>query len=224
MIKVAVVDDHALVRKGIALFIKSLKGVEVLIEAENGQDLLKQIQETHVDIVLLDIQMPVMDGYEACQILVQNFPGVKVLIMSHLVNKESIHKALQAGAHGYFSKGGQPKQMETAIRTIQDKGIYFEPGLNALLHEALLWDKKSGYKGNPLSTLSEQEMRIIHLVCKGYDNAEIADHLSINIRTVETHRTRIIDKTEAKNFTSVILLAIKHDCIPIEDLLEKRSI
>jgi len=215
---VAVVDDHALVRSSISMFVNSLKGIEVSIEACNGQDLLKKMKNFEADIVLLDIQMPVMDGYETCEQLNILYPHTRILMMSQLMSKESIHKSMEAGAHGYFSKDGDPKQLETALNTLSERGFYFEPGLGSVIHDAILWNKDS-MKQNELSHLSEKEIEIIQLACKGYDNLGIAEALSINVRTVESYRARILSKTDVKSFTNVILMAIKYNYVDLDELL-----
>jgi len=197
MLKIGVVDDHTLFRKSLISLKKS------------------------VDILLLDIQMPIMDGYETCKKVITLYPNIKILIVSHLLNKESIHKAMEAGAHGYFSKNAEPNDLETAIKNIHDKGFYFEPGIGAVLHDVIMWDKKEIGNTNLLTLLSDKELSIISLFCKGYTSSEIADQLCVNIRTIESYRHRIIDKTEAKSFMNVILMAIKYNFIPITDLLAK---
>jgi DNA-binding NarL/FixJ family response regulator len=127
-----------------------------------------------------------------------------------------LHKSLEAGAHGYLSKQCDLDHIETAIISIVKYGFYFEPGLNAVIHEAIVWDKKTK---DPIAVLSERELKIVKLVCKGYDNSKIANNLSLTVRTVESYRNRIIEKTEAKNFTNVILMAVKFKYVLPDELL-----
>ena len=138
MIKIAVVDDHNLVRKSISLYLRALKGIAVEIEAENGQVLLDELEKKSVDIVLLDIQMPIMDGYQTCEKLSKYFPDLKVIMMSHITTVQSIHKALNAGAHGYFSKHGELKELEIALHTIKERGFYFDASLAGLIQHPVV--------------------------------------------------------------------------------------
>lgn len=219
MIKVAVTDDHKLVRKSISALINNdFDGIEVMLEAENGLDLLEGLKKIPIDLVLLDIQMPVMDGYETCQILSKSYPEIKVLIVSHLATKESIYKTLNAGAHGYFSKGADPQHLEDAIRGIFNTGFFVEPQLSTMIRDVIFWDKNTVSSEDPLSLLTNREILLITLAAKGLSDEDISEKLSITIRTVQTSRHRIIDKSNARNFLSVILMALKYKYISVEDL------
>lgn len=219
LIKVGIVDDHLLFRRSLALLIDSCQGMKVEIDAENGKVFLDKLEKTKVDVVLLDIQMPVMDGYETCKQLLVRYPEIKILIVSQLSTRESIHKIMELGAHGYFTKNSNPDQLELAIRSIHEQGFYFGIELGSVIKEAMLWESK-----NPLNIsittdkLSERELQIIKMICKEMRSKEIADKLFINIRTVESHRKNILDKTHSKNFIGVILYALKHQMISFEDL------
>lgn len=126
--------------------------------------------------------MPILDGYQTARQVTQHFPNIKIVMLSHMATTESIYKALQAGAHGYFSKQGNLKELETAIRTIQEKGHYFESSLVGHIHQAILWDKSHTLNKNDLTQLTEREINIIKLVSQGKSNHEIGDQLSINIQ------------------------------------------
>ena len=155
MIKIGVVDDHHLVRKSFISLINRFKGISVELEAEDGNDFLKKIEYSSIDILLLDIQMPGMDGYETCKIVSHKHPQIKILMVSQLIAKESISKAMRMGAHGYFSKFAEASHLENALRTIHHSGFYFDPSLSNSLHDIILWDKNIDNEKNPLSTLSK---------------------------------------------------------------------
>ncbi|WP_298220568.1 response regulator transcription factor [Flavobacterium sp.] len=219
MLRIGIVDDHKLFRKSLALLITTFDGVSVVIEAKNGKEFIDTLEETPIDLVLLDIQMPEMDGYETCKVLHELYPNIKILIVSQLTTRESIHKIMDLGAHGYFTKNSDPDQLEFAIKSLNDKGFYFGMELGEVLREAILWEKKTTKK--PLDSsvsLSKRELEIIVMASKELSSAEIADKLCINIRTVETHRKRIMEKTKAKNFIGVVLFALKHQYIALDDL------
>lgn len=142
MLRIGIVDDHLLFRKSMTLLINSFEGMRVVIDAENGKQFLGQLSTNVIDVVLLDIQMPVMDGYETCKLLLSRFPEVKILIISQLTSRESIHKIMELGAHGYFTKNTNPEQLELAIRSMHEEGFYFGLELGTVIKEALLWEVK----------------------------------------------------------------------------------
>lgn len=217
ILRVGIVDDHLLFRKSMTLLIDSCEGMKVVLDAENGEVLLNKLQQTQVDVVLLDIQMPVMDGYETCRHLLALHPELKILILSQLSSKESIHKIMEIGAHGYFTKNSNPDQLEMAIRSLHEQGFYFGLELGSVIKEALLKESITPTNDIPPYNLSERELQIIKMICKEMKSKEIADELFINVRTVETHRKNIIVKTHSKNFIGVILYALKHDIISYSD-------
>jgi two-component system, NarL family, response regulator DegU len=219
MLNIAIVDDHQLFRKSLSLLISTFDGIHVAIEASNGKEFINALEETLVDLVLLDIQMPEMDGYETCKILHELHPDIKILIVSQLTTKESIHKIMDLGAHGYFTKNSNPEQLEFAIKSLSDKGFYFGMELGEVLREAILWEKKAVKKVIDSTVfLSKRELEVISMASQELSSAEIADRLCINIRTVETHRKRVMEKTRAKNFIGVVLFALKHNYILLDDL------
>ncbi len=221
MLRVGIVDDHKLFRKSLSFLINSFENTNVVLEAQNGLDLLDQIQEDMLDLLLLDIQMPGMDGFETCEHIRKHYPEMKVLIVSQLTTKESIHKVMELGAHGFFTKNSEPEQLENAIKSIRDKDFYFGQELGMVLREAILWEKNNKPKITASSiTISDREMDVIRMACKELSSIEIADRLHINVRTVETHRKRIMEKTNSKNFIGVILFALRHQLISIEELTE----
>lgn len=219
MLRIAIVDDHQLFRKSLSLLISTFEGIHVAFEANNGKEFIEKLEDTPIDLVLLDIQMPEMDGYETCKILHELHPDIKILIVSQLTTKESIHKIMDLGAHGYFTKNSNPDQLEFAIKSLSDKGFYFGMELGEVLREAILWEKKASKKVIDSTVfLSKRELEIISMASQELSSAEIADKLCINIRTVETHRKRVMEKTHAKNFIGVVLFALKHNYILLDDL------
>jgi DNA-binding NarL/FixJ family response regulator len=230
MIKVTIVDDHQLFRKSLVLLINSFKGVQVISDSENGKVFLEKLYKTDAlpHIVLLDIEMPEMDGFETCIILRRDFPQIKILIVSQLTTKESIHKILELGAHGYFTKNSDPNQLQHAIRSLQDTGYYFGMELGSVIREALLWQNRSNINVEeeeelfvtPVNkdALTNREVEIIKMACMEFSAAEIAEKMCITSKTVESHKKRILDKTSTKNFIGAIMYAFKHDYLSLTDI------
>jgi DNA-binding NarL/FixJ family response regulator len=219
--KIAIVDDHQLFRKSLVHLVNTFDGVEVVLQAGNGKEFLEKLVDVSVDLVLLDIQMPEMDGFETCKVLREQYPDLYILIISQLTTKESIHRVMEMGAHGFFTKNSDPEQLAQAITSISDKGYYFGNELGSVLREALLWEKKANlstkvYEDNAM--LTTREIEIIKLASRELSSKEIAEELNITVRTVDTHRKHIMDKTESKNIIGAVIYALKRQLINIDDL------
>ncbi|KIX21926.1 hypothetical protein SY27_04380 [Flavobacterium sp. 316] len=222
--KVAIVDDHQLFRKSLAHLLNSFEDIQVVFQANNGKEFLDSLKDIDIDLVLLDIQMPEMNGFQTCKVLREKYPNIYVLIISQLTTKESIHKVMELGAHGFFTKNSDPDQLQTAIISIKDNGYYFGQELGSIIREIMLWDNKkiNGEETDLVeideNCLTTREIEIIKLVSKGSSSKEISKVLGINVRTVETHRKHIIDKTSAKNFIGVVIFALRHQLITIDEI------
>lgn len=221
MIRIALVDDHQLFRKSLGLLIATFDEVDVVFDTDDGTKLLERLENgEQIDVVLLDIQMPIMDGFEICTLLKKSNPDVKILIVSQLTTKEAVHKIMDCGANGFFTKNSPPELLEQAIKGIMNKDYYFDMELAAVVREAILWEKKvqSNFNFTQKINLTGREVEIILMACKEMSSIEIGDKLCISTRTVEKHRKRIMEKTESKNFIGVVLYALKCNAIYLEDI------
>lgn len=220
MIKIGLVDDHKLFRKSVAALINTFDNMEVVLEAENGKQLLSALPSISLDIIVLDIQMPEMDGVQTCKMLRKKYPAVKVLIVSQLSNREMVLQMMELGAHGFFTKNTEPDQLEKAILNLDSKGFYFDQELGAVIRDAMVWQKNNitGME-HVFGLITDREMEIIRLACREKSSGEIADTLNITVRTVETHRKRIMEKTKTKNFIGVVLYALRNRLILLEELI-----
>lgn len=219
MLRVGIVDDHILFRKSLSLLINSFHEMIVVIEAQNGKDFLIELKDTPVDVVLLDLQMPIMDGFDTCDIIAKNYPEIKILIVSQLTNRESIDKIIEYGAHGYFTKNSNPEQLELAIRNTTEHGFYFGAELGKVIKDALLYREKvlPELEEKPNAILTDRECEILKMICHEMSSREISEKLHLNVRTVDTHRKNILLKTNSKNFIGALLFAFKHGIISISD-------
>jgi two-component system response regulator DegU len=220
--KVAIVDDHQLFRKSLAHLLNSFDDIEVVFQANNGRDFLDKLNEFKIDLVLLDIQMPEMDGYQTCRVLRDKYPDIFVLIISQLTTKESIHKVMELGAHGFFTKNSDPEQLQGAILSVKENGYYFGQELGNIIRAVMLWENKKPEDNGSIvideDLLTTREIEIIKFVSNGSSSKEISDMLKINVRTVESHRRHILEKTKAKNFIGVVIFALKHQLIAIDEI------
>ena len=224
MIKIAIADDHQLFRRSLAVLIDTFDQMQVVLQAGDGNQLLDQLAKIPVDFILLDLQMPNLDGYSTCSIIRSKYPEIKILIVSQLSSRESIFKVMDLGAHGFFTKNSNPEELEKAIVSVQEKDFFFAQELGTVLREALLWDKKRQLPFTPSSTvITLREMDVIRMACQELNSSAIAKSLSISTRTVESHRKKILEKTGAKNFIGVILYALKNNLLMVEEIQSNNS-
>ncbi|WP_396196199.1 response regulator [Flavobacterium sp.] len=218
MIKIALVDDHKLFRKSLSLLINSFNGISVVFDSADGYNFLQYIEETDIDVLFLDIEMPILNGFEVCSKAKLIDPKLKIIILSQLTSKEAVHKVMEIGANGYFTKNSSPEMLEEAINNVMDKDYYFDISLSSVIREALLWNKKrtSTIETDKVS-LTSREIEIVQLATREKCSKEIADSLNISTRTVEKHRKHIMEKTQSKNFIGVILYALKHNLIKLDE-------
>ena len=219
MLKIAIVDDHKLFRKSLAALVGTFDGVEVVFETDSGKEFLEFLEDNKdVDLVLMDIQMPEMDGYKLCTKTLNAHDTIKILMISQLSSKETIRHVMQSGAHGFITKNSEPEQLELAIRNMDGNGFYLGPELGSILKDLMLYQQTANDFQPDANFLTDREKEVIQLICKGKSSAEIAEELFIHQRTVETHRQRMITKVGAKNFIGVIVFALKHNLLDVEDL------
>lgn len=211
-ITLAIVDDHILVRNGFASLLRELDGVEVIIEASNGLELLEQLVHRQPDIVLLDIEMPVMNGLQTAGILKEKYPQVKVMILTMYKDDCHLLQLMERGAKGFLQKEISPEILLFAIQEVQKNGYYFDKYISAALAKKIAGAGNTSQAGHS-EHLSEKELEIIRLICEEYSNKEIAEKLFLSHRTIDTYREKIMQKIGAKNTAGVVMYAVKHDII-----------
>ncbi|QIL76133.1 response regulator transcription factor [Hymenobacter sp. HDW8] len=214
MIRLILADDHAIIRDGIRALLTEDAGLEITAEASNGQELLDKLATTPCDVVLMDVNMPVMDGFEAMLHLRRDFPDVKVLVLSMLDHPNYVVRMLNAGASGYVLKNADVAEIIHAIRTVASGRQYLctEIGLN-LLQQVSVSGPLPEATTRKANDLSKRELEVLTLIAEGLTNAEIADKLFTSKRTIETHRQNIIEKTQAKNTAALIKFAVSEGLI-----------
>lgn len=210
--KVIIVDDHTLFRNGLRILVNTMDDYTVVAEAANGKQLLDLLEESLPDLVLLDISMPVMDGIEAATIAHEKYPDLKIITLSMYGEEDYYYKMVNAGVKGFVLKNSDIKEVKTALDVIYDGGSYFSSELLQNLVNSL----KSSTKSKEFhAELSEREMEILILICKGLSNQEIADKLFISKRTVDKHRANILEKSESKNTAQLVVYAIKNRLVEL---------
>ncbi|MEO6541649.1 MAG: response regulator transcription factor [Ferruginibacter sp.] len=215
MAKIVLTDDHALLRNGLASLVQSL-GHTVLFEADNGKQFVEKLTSKSIpDIVLMDINMPEMDGYETTQWLKQNHPDVKVLALSMYDNETSIIRMLKCGAKGYILKDSEPIELKAAIEDIMNKGFYYSDLVSGKLMHAInkMGDDSDGLKS--LVPLNERETDFLKYTCSELTYKEIADKMFVSPRTIDGYRDALFEKLHVKTRVGLVMYAIKNGIVNI---------
>jgi DNA-binding NarL/FixJ family response regulator len=212
-IRVLLADDHAVVRDGLRLLLEANTDIKVVGEASTGLDALHQTRLLHPDVIVMDIAMPDLNGVEATYEIRELYPLIQVVMLSMHSTTEHVFRALQAGARGYVLKEATGKEVVDAVRAVQG-GRRF---LSHKLVETVIDDyiRERGAE-SPLATLSVRERQVLQLLVESKSNTEIADVLSLSVKTVETYRSRLMKKLGLKDVPSLIKFAIQHGLTSVE--------
>ncbi|RDC62870.1 response regulator transcription factor [Adhaeribacter pallidiroseus] len=209
--KVVLVDDHKLFRKGMVELINGFSRYTVLWEAENGRDFIqKLVQQPLPDIVLLDVSMPIMDGYQTARWLEQYHPEVKVLALSMHDDDETILEMLHAGVNGYVLKNAEPAEVKAALRAMEQQGSYYTTRVREILARGIFQPKPI------LVELTPREIEFLKLACTELPYKSFAPLLKVNPRTVEDCRDRLFKKLEVVSRVGLVIYAIKHKIYKME--------
>ena len=209
-IKIAIADDYKIYRDGLKLCLSADENLQFLFEAENGQELMHSLEDQQPDVVLMDLKMPLMDGVESTKIIREKFPQIKVLVVTMYESDKFIIHLMENGANGYLLKNAAPKEIIKAIYTVHENGYYF----NDLVNKALL--KKLVMKNNLVPSfnedveLSEQEHKVLQLICEERTVAEIGAELSLSPRYIEGIREKLIEKVGVRNTAGLVMFAVKN--------------
>jgi two-component system, NarL family, invasion response regulator UvrY len=215
MATIVLTDDHVLLRNGLAALVKNI-GHTVLFEADNGKDLQAKIDAKMLpDLVLMDINMPEMDGYETTQWLKQNHPDVHVLALSMYDNENSIIKMLKCGAKGYILKDSEPTELKAAIDAVINKGYYYSDLVSGKLIHAINKIDDKGSDINTVSNLSERETDFLKYSCTELTYKEIAEKMFVSPRTIDGYRDALFEKLVIKTRVGLAMYAIKNGIVQL---------
>jgi len=210
MIKVALVDDHIILRKSLAVLIGMLQGFTVTTEADNGEQFIKQLDKNHLpDIILMDITMPIMDGVETTKWLKQHYPSIKVIALSMLKNDLIVIRMLKNGARGYLLKDCEPAELKQAITEVYEKGYYYNEWFTPRLKgKGLEQDKLQ-----PKIMINEGELIFLRWSCTEKTYKEIADEMGVSVRTVDGYRDALFQKLQVTTRVGLVIYAIKNELV-----------
>lgn len=214
-VKVAVADDHVLFRKGLITILETDPNIEVVLDANNGKELIQQLDNGLPDVILMDLKMPEMDGMEATKIVKKKYPEIKVLVLSMYDEEQFIIYCLELGANGYLLKNTDPDEVMKAISVVIEKDFYFNDHISTVMMKGLHQKNRSKSKPKLVSgiQLTNREKEVLELICKEFTTPEIGEKLFISHRTVEGHRKNLLEKTGAKNTAGLVVFALKNELI-----------
>jgi len=219
-IKIIIADDHSLVRAGIIAIIKecdNCKDIHVIGEAENGLEAIEKVKLLNPDIVLMDINMPGLGGYEATIEIKKIKPTVKVVVLTQYEDKEYILRFLKIGASGYIPKKAIGEELIAAIRAVHKGETYLHPSIAGLVVDGLLKKKDWLNVKDPYDKLTDREKQILKLLAEGYTHKEIANMLNISVKTAIAHQYNISEKLDLHSKFELIKFAIKKGIVKIEE-------
>jgi DNA-binding NarL/FixJ family response regulator len=216
-IKIILVDDEILFRKGISFLLEREKNLEIIFEASNGDELISYLQsnKNHPDIIMMDLKMPLINGIEATKIIRKDFPEIKIIALTSYDSKSFVANMIDVGAVSYLIKNATPQDLLTTINEVALKGFYYTNYILEIIKEDVLTTKKvkSNFDSN---FLTKREIEVLKLICFQKSTVEIAEQLFISPRTVEGHRNNLLLKTESKNIAGLVVYAVQNDIILLE--------
>ncbi len=213
-IKVLLVDDHNVVRQGLKLFLATQPDINVVGEADNGQDALAAVGKHQPDVVLMDLVMPKLDGIGATQQIKARFPDVEVIVLTSFTEDAQITAVIKAGAIGYLLKNVEPNELAAAIRAAQRGEVHLHPEVARRLMQAL-GPKEQSTVAEPLT---EREIEVLKALARGESNKQIADTLIVSEKTVKAHVSNILGKLGLQSRTQAVLYALRHGMVSLEDI------
>lgn len=215
-ITVILADDHAVVRDGLRALLSSQSDIEIVGDAADGREAVRQSASVRPDVVVIDIAMPQLNGIEAASQILEASPATAIVILSMHATAEHIARALLAGARGYLLKESAGSEVIEAIREVHAGGRYLSKQISDLVLENYLAQHETAGAKNPLERLSDREREVLQLVVEGKTSAEIADILSLSPKTVDTYRSRIMEKLGIGDLPRLVKFAIQHGITPLD--------
>jgi len=213
IIQVAIADDHKIFRKGVILSLKVYHNIHFVLEAENGEELIKGMEKIQPDIVLMDLKMPVKDGIETTKYINKHFPQVRILILTMFEDERFVGHLMESGANGYLLKSTEPAEIKQGIMDVMNTGFYLNNFVNRVLIKKNYSKQKFNPNLNSEIVISEREKEVLSLVCMEFTAQEIAQKMEISARTVEAIKDRLMERFGVKNSVGLVFFAMKNSLI-----------
>ncbi|MGD0709597.1 MAG: response regulator transcription factor [Bacteroidales bacterium] len=206
--RIFIVDDHEIFRKGFSMVISTFENIELCGEASNGKEFIDVIDKIDADLVFMDIKMPVMNGIDATKAALEIKPDLRIVALSMFGEEKYLQSMIEAGVAGFLLKNVKREELEMATKFILE-------GKNYYSEELLSYFTKKYISNKPDADISKRELEVLQLIAKGFTNQEISDKLFISLRTVEGHKTNLIQKTGSKNIVNLLIYAMKNNLIEL---------
>jgi DNA-binding NarL/FixJ family response regulator len=213
-IRAILVDDHWLVRAGLRSLLMAVGGLDIVGEASNGREAIDMVAKHQPQLVLMDIVMPGLGGVEATRRIVNEYPNVRVIILSMHTGEEYVLNALRAGASGYIDKGSAPRQLEFAIESVAQGEIFLSPAVSKCVIEGYL--SRATDQISSIEQLTSRQREILQLIAEGHSSKRIAGILDTSVKTIESHRANLMDRLGIHNIPGLVRYAIRHGLASVE--------
>ena len=215
--RVLLVDDHPIMRAGIRLLLENESDIDIIGEADNGLKAVEMAVNLKPDVVIMDISMPDLDGFEATRRIMQRCPEIRVLVLTMYDSEEHFFEILKAGAVGYVPKKAAPTDLIAALRSVHAGGVFIYPTVAKSLVNDFLRRSESPSEQESLGGLTDRERQVLRMIAEGKSNKEIADALVLSVKTVERHRANIMEKLGLHNRTALVKYAIRKGLVDVQD-------
>jgi DNA-binding NarL/FixJ family response regulator len=215
-IRILIADDHPVLRRGLRALIEEEPDMEVVGEAGNGLEAVQLAERLRPDVVIMDISMPELDGLEATRRIRERSPSTYILILTVHAQERYLFPVLKAGASGYVRKTAADEELIEAIRVVARGDVFLYPSATRMLLDDYLAQVRAGREQDSYESLSEREREILRLLAEGHTNAEIAQKLNLSVKTVETYRTRIMEKLHLRTRAELVRYALRKGLISEE--------
>jgi DNA-binding NarL/FixJ family response regulator len=213
-LRILIADDHELMRRGVRALLEAEAGWKVVGEASDGRELIKKITVTKPDIVVIDIGMPHLNGLEAARRVRHGFPEIKILILSMYDSERVARDVLDAGARGYVTKADAARDLVLAVEALRRNKTFFTSRVEQLVLEGFLHEGNGGTAA-PAQRLTSRQREIVQLLAEGKSSKEIAVHLELSVKTVETHRANIMRRLSCRSIGDLVVYAIRNEIVRI---------
>ncbi len=209
-IKIVIADDYKIYRDGLKVGLSADDNMEIIAEADNGEDLMKLLETNSPDVILMDLKMPIMDGMEATKQVRKKYPSIKVLVITMYEDDKFIIHLMENGANGYLLKNAEPDEIIKSIYTVHENGYYFNDVVNKALLKKLVLKNNLKPSFNQNIDLTEREQEVLKMICEEKTAAEIAKEIFLSPRSVEGIRQRLIEKIGVRNTAGLVMFAVKN--------------
>lgn len=212
-IKIIIADDYKIYRDGLKVGLSADENLEVIAEADNGQQLLSILETCTPDVIIMDLKMPVMDGMEATRMVRRFYPSIKILIVTMYEDEKFIIHMMEAGANGYLLKNAEPEDIRRSIHALHENGYYFNDLVNKAMLKRLVVKNNIKVYFNQDAELTDKELQVLRLICAEKTSAEIAKEMALSPRSVESIRMKLIEKIGVRNTAGLVMFAAKHGVV-----------